>query len=294
MTTHQLNVGTFNSTRSDYEQMARLERSLARTLSGDIVHLSFEGCNFVDPVAVVLLGLFARRLIQRGVYVRFLANTMGQAIEANLIQNGFAAAMGASEKPRLGNSISFREDLTQNEDSVIEYLKNDWLGRGWVAVSPDMADVIAGKLLEVYVNAFEHGSSTVGVLSCGQHFPRKRKLVLAVGDYGVGIPSKAEQYYQRLHVPGDEALKWAFTPGMTTLMNQGARGLGFEFLRDFVQKNNGELEVYSHDGYAKVTSAVVKFGALGIYVPATVIKVTLSCDQANYQMPSGFLEKLEW
>lgn len=287
-------VPTHNSSPTDYAAMAALEGALSRMVHGDVVNLDFSRCRFIDPAGVVLLGLFARRLVQRGVTVRFLVSTMSSAIEMNLTQNGFAAAMGANQRGWSGNSIPFREDLTQNEDAVIEYLQKEWLGRGWVAVPDEMANEIAGNLLEVYVNAFEHGSSTVGVLSCGQHFPRKKILSLAVGDYGVGIPSKAEQYYKARQVSGREAMAWAFTPGMTTLSNQGARGLGFHFLKEFVQKNDGVLEVYSHDGYAKVTGSGVVLESLETYVPATIIQVKLSCDLAKYQMPDAKLRKFEW
>jgi hypothetical protein len=49
-------------------------------------------------------------------------------------------------------------------------------------------DAVLGNVWELYTNAFEHGKSPVGVLSCGQYYPKIRTVRLAIGDFGIGIP----------------------------------------------------------------------------------------------------------
>ena len=294
MTPHCIEVPSFHSLPEAPVRLAEIERRLARISHGETVDFHFSQCNFIDSVGVVLLGLFQRRLRERGVHVRFQHSTMTDEVKAGLIQNGFAFAVGASERGLSGNSIPFREDLIQDEDSVIDYLKDEWLGRGWVAIDRETANAIAGKLLEIYVNAFEHGSSTVGVISCGRFSPENSLLTLAVGDYGVGIPAKAKIYYKKSQVSGEEAMRWAFTIGMTTLLNQGPRGLGFDFLRNLVVANGGLLEVYSHDGYAKISRDEITFKSLSTYVAATIIQVTLRCDQSIYHTPETGTTTFQW
>lgn len=40
----------------------------------------------------------------------------------------------------------YREDLQQDEDSVVEYLKGNWLGRSWVNISHELTNAIAGQM----------------------------------------------------------------------------------------------------------------------------------------------------
>ncbi|MBS9383808.1 MAG: hypothetical protein HEQ24_06035 [Dolichospermum sp. BR01] len=65
--------------------------------------------------------------------------------------------------------------ITKNQPPVlyVDTIK-DWLGKGWINISPRLQDAIpavsvaiAGKVVEIYFNAFEHSNSPIGVFSCG-------------------------------------------------------------------------------------------------------------------------------
>jgi hypothetical protein len=205
-------------------------------------------------------------------------------VRTNLAQSGFAGAMGADLLPWTGNSIPYREDFHQDEDGVMEYLTVKWLGRGWVNVSHGLVNAIAGQMWEIYANAFEHSGSKVGILSCGQYFPNNRELLLAVADFGVGIPSNARFHTHNPELPGKEAMQWAFSRGTSTAKKSGPRGMGLNLVKEFIQANRGALVVYSHDGCAIIDGSGEIYYNSTAFFEGTLIQVTLRCDDNYYSL----------
>jgi len=145
--------------------------------------------------------------------------------------------MGIGLPPWDGNSIPYREDARENRNAIVGYLKSNWLGRGWVNVTPALANAITGQMWEIYANAFEHSSTPVGIFSCGQYFPKSRELLLAVADFGVGIPSNV-RFCAGEPLSAKEAMHWAFVRGNSTAQEFGfPRGVGLDLLKEFIRIN---------------------------------------------------------
>jgi len=182
----------------------------------------------------------------------------------------------------LGNSIPFREDRTMDVAGLVDYLKSKWLGRGWINISQKLRDAIVGRVWEIYANAFEHGNSAVGIFSCGQHYPKRKRLDLAVVDFGVGIPSNVRVFVRNANLPAARALQWAFQAGNTTKPNGMGRGMGLDLLREFVKLNRGRLEVFSHDAYAKIDEKEEKYETRNSMFEGTILNLSLQCDDKHY------------
>lgn len=193
-------------------------------------------------------------------------------------------AFNAVEKPWLGNSIPYREDLSEDRDGLIHYLAEDWLGRGWVHVSNILTAVIVGITCEIYANAFEHGKTNIGVFSCGQHFPRLKELNLTVVDFGVGIPQNVRDFVKNNDLPADEALKWAFQKGATTRGGQVTGGIGLDYLKQFVHINKGKLQILSHDGCATIDENGEVYEKKQSFFGGTLVNITLLCDESLYAL----------
>lgn len=133
----------------------------------------------------------------------------------------------------------------------MEYLKGDWLGRGWIDIESDLQDLIAGKIVEIYLNAFEHADSKVGIISCGQFYPDLKELKLTIIDFGVGIPYNVREYKKGFAISDAIAIKWALQRGASTKHGEG-RGLGLDLLKEFIKLNSGSLEILSHTGYVLI------------------------------------------
>jgi hypothetical protein len=281
-----LNVYTLNEEEWSYQQLFRLWREA----SGDglDVQFDFTGCGFLRQNAVAFLGGLARLIEYRGGRVAFAWDTLGDAVGANLAQNGFMESFGGPRKHWTGNSIPFRHDRVQDAHVFENYLTQLWLGRGWVNVSPGLGNAIVGNMAEIYLNAFEHGQSPIGVFACGQHYPNNRELNLTIVDFGVGIPSNVRLFkaheFRPEQLRAANCMEWAFQAGTST--KPGGRGIGLDLLQDFVRKNGGRLEMFSHEGYVLIADGKISFAERSKFFEGTLVNISLRCDESYYCLAS--------
>lgn len=259
------------------------------------VTFEFSQCGFLRQNAVAFLGGLARLIEERHGHVTFDWSTLkNNWVRTNLEQNGFMSAFGHSSGPWSGNSIPYREDLHEDKEVLIDYLKSKWLGHAWVRVSERLRDAIIGRVWEIYANAFEHGQSPIGIFSCGQHYPKQHELKLSVVDFGVGIPSNVRMFFK--HDPLSQSLsaasclKWAFQRGTTTKPNGTSRGMGLDLLKEFVKLNKGKLEVFSHEGYAIIDSKQEEFMNRSTFFEGTLVNISFICDESYYHFASEIVE----
>ncbi|XCN73516.1 MAG: ATP-binding protein [Candidatus Electrothrix aestuarii] len=279
-----LNVPTVNDDNKDFDRLF----SLWDQVNDDSldVAFNFSHCHFLRQNAVAFIGGLARLIESRGGRVEFRWDTLQQKIFTNLAQNGFLCAFGNSSGPWCGNSIPFREDLFQDKNAVVDYLKTQWLGREWMSISDRLRDNIVGNVWEIYTNAFEHGSSAIGVFSCGQHYPWLHELKLTVVDFGEGIPATVRWHFRNSpsaqNLSDADCLRWAFRNGTTTKPDGIGRGVGLDLLRDFIQLNNGKLEIFSHNGYTLIDGSSDIVNNRASFFQGTLANITLKCDESFY------------
>jgi hypothetical protein len=279
-----LEVPTLNDDPWHFDVLFSLwRRANAESLD---VTFRFSSCGFLKQNAVAFLGGLARLVEYRGGRVSFDWHSLQDRVRVNLAQQGFLAAFGCPGGPWTGNSIPYREDHAIDKAGLMDYLKTKWLGRGWINVSPRLRDAIVGRVWEIYENAFEHSNSPIGLFSCGQHFPNKRRLLLTVVDFGVGIPANVRSFFGDQQIRADHALAWAFQPGTTTKPNGMGRGVGLDLLRQFVTLNNGWLEVFSHDARSIMQTERSKIEARAGFFEGTIVNIGLRCDDSYYCLSS--------
>lgn len=268
---------------------ALYEQAMKASARREDVVLDFSTCTFLHQNAVAFLGGLIRTLQRAGCGVSARLGTLSPRVKANLNRNGFLYRLGLSDAPiPIGNSIPFRED--QNANSVMQYLRNDWLGRGWVNVSNAVQDVIATAVWEIYGNAFEHGASPVGVFSCGQRYPQRHEIALTVVDFGAGIPGTVRGVPTLESISDPDAIEWALMPGTTS--KPGNRGVGLNILAEFIRLNRGRVEIASHRGIVKVAAGRLLKKSSQHYFRGTLLNITLKQDENRYVLSSEIDEPL--
>jgi len=277
-------VPTINDAPSDFDRLF----ALWNQVKDDELEVTFDfsWCSFLRQNAVAFLGGLARLIEYRGGRASFAWDTLQYAIRTNLAQQGFLVAFNAGGGPWTGNSIPYREDRQQDKHEQMEYLKRKWLGLGWVNVSPKLRDAIVGNVWEIYANAFEHSKSPIGVFTCGQHYPKNQELKLTVVDFGVGIPWNVRLFCRNPRILAHQALEWAFQEGTTTNPNGMGRGMGLDLLKRFVRANCGSLEVYSHDGRAKISCDEETYETGASWFEGTIFNIGIRCDDRYYRFAS--------
>ncbi len=292
----RLDIPTINDDPGDFDRLFGLWQ-VVNDSCGDVT-FDFTPCRFLRPNAIAFLGGLARLIQSQNRSGTFDWETVSDPVLAILRQNGFAGAFGYIHTlGGPGSSIPYREDRTYAtgvENDIINYLKFNWLGTGWVRVTSRLRDAIVGRVWEIYANAFLHAKSNIGVFSCGQYFWQMHVLKLAVVDFGVGITTSVKQYFKETHsaeeLDAAVCLEWAFRERTSTIKGVG-RGNGLSLLKEFVNINHGRLEVYSQDGYALIEGGKEKFNNRRKYFQGTLVNITLRCDKKYYQLvdegPSG-------
>ena len=160
------------------------------------------------------------------------------------------------------------------------------MGKGWINISPGLQDAIAGKVVEIYFNAFEHSQSSIGVFSCGQHYPESGTLQLTVVDFGIGISNSVRTLPENADMTAIEALKWAFEPGNSTKQQGVRQGEGLHILQEFVQKNHGTLMIFSNDSYVNIGDNGVRYENICTNFLGTLVNIAFRCDEKYYCLAS--------
>ncbi|WP_449426847.1 hypothetical protein [Rhodanobacter umsongensis] len=246
------------------------------------VTFDFRECKELRAAGLVMIaGAYGIIRIKNRASFRLDIKSMRSHVYEAFNISGCGGYLGICD-PVLGKA-PFRHDLTDRYDDVIDYLKDVWLSRIGFTVSKEVQSELVGKVAEVYANAFEHGQSQQGVFSCAEVLPEDAGLQLVVADFGVGIPHNAEQAIGE-PVSGEEAMRWAFTEGNTTLAltQRYPRGLGLTLLSDLVKLNDGCLELFSYSGHSRVTSNGQSFRTVDNLLPGTIVSLRLKPDGKHY------------
>jgi anti-sigma regulatory factor (Ser/Thr protein kinase) len=248
------------------------------------VTFDFSRSSILYQNAVAFLGGMIRLLQRNGAKVFLDRRSLNSQVKSRLMQNGFFTHFGLTKTKFLtGHSIAYREEKNQEKDSQIAYLKNEWLGKGWIHISELLTNAIVSKVWELYANAFEHGKSLVGVFICGQHYPQDQSLKLTFIDFGVGIPVNVRTFLNDPTMSDAQAMKWAFVSGHTTVRDEIGRGLGLHLIREFIKANSGHMEIYSHNGCVRIEKGQDTYSLFPVFFPGTIINITLICDEKYYK-----------
>ncbi len=292
MTQEVIQIPTLNDGPHDFARLFGIWNE-ANGYFADI-RFDFSHCGFLRPNAVAFLGGLARLVDSRLGSVAFDWSTLHKSwVKTTIRQNGFASIFGDASAPWDGTSIPYREDREFLPDAVAEYLAENWLGKGWVHthVSEALKNAIVERVMELYVNAFEHSHSQIGVFSCGQYFPQLNELHLALVDFGVGIPANVRGYLKKVRpdLPAErlkagDCLRWAFQRMTTTRPGSTSRGVGLDLLKSFIRVNGGTMQVFSNDGFAEVTADNEVYESFSPTFEGTVFHIKLICDERYYYL----------
>lgn len=157
-----------------------------------------------------------------------------------------------------------------------------------VKLDKKLKDVLISKIGEIFANAFTHGQSEIGVFCCG-FINDSKQFTFSVYDAGIGIPQNVSQYLRR-EIPPQDALRWAFAQGNSTLNGQVdyPRGAGLNMLEDFVKVNGGRIDLVSCGGYCRIENSHSSFFDLEFPFIGTMFSMTIVADNNHiYQLCKG-------
>jgi hypothetical protein len=205
--------------------------------------ITFEGCDFLCPNAMVILGVIDKWSKIKGIDLYFdFTNLTNYEVLTFILNSGFASYVNGnkSKYDNIKSSKYFKwfDISNENTGEIIDFIK-DVVQLIPVRMSDELEADLISKFYEIIINSYHHSKSMVGIFSCAYYFEESNVLHFAIYDCGEGIPNNVSNYLSE-KISAVDALKWAFTDGNTTKKSDYPRGLGLGLLKSFVKANDGE------------------------------------------------------
>lgn len=209
-------------------------------------------------------------------------------VERILSKNGFLSHYGRARIPdHWGTTISYQRFDVEDDRYFSGYIENEFIRRQEI---PDMSRGLLKKfresIFEIFGNAVQHSRTELGIFSCGQFFPSRKQLAFSVADLGVGMRRNICRYLGEDLAP-EAAIEWATRENNTTKRDSIPGGLGLKLLREFIDLNQGYLQIVSDAGYWRRRSLHTTTMRLDYPFPGTVVSVEINtADQNAYSLSS--------
>ncbi|MBN2685558.1 MAG: hypothetical protein JXR40_09790 [Pontiellaceae bacterium] len=203
-------------------------------------------------------------------------------VEAILSKNGFLSHYGRQTLPdRWGTTIPYQRFDLKDDRYFADYIESELISR---AEMPAMSSALLKKfresIFEIFSNAVLHSQTRMGIFSCGQFFPKRERIDFSVADLGVGM-RKNIQESMGLDFSAEEAICWATEGRNTTKRGKVPGGLGLKLLGEFIDLNDGSMQIVSDAGYWKRAKGTTITAALEHPFPGTVVTLEINTADAN-------------
>lgn len=205
-----------------------------------------------------------------------------------LSKNGFLSHYGEDRIPDdWGTTISYRRFETSDDRFFAGYIEQEFIHRQEIpTMSRNLTKKFRESIFEIFSNAVLHSETKLGIFSCGQFFPAKRTLSFTVADLGIGICQSIRKYTGHDIAP-ERAIEWATQGNNTTKRGNIPGGLGLKLLCDFIDLNQGSLQIVSDAGYWRRERARTTITGLRDRFDGTVVSLKINtADPHSYELSS--------
>lgn len=281
----QVNVRTI---RSDFNGFGSIADIAARTgdLLLDSVELDFVLCDFFEANMAAPLYVVISRLRNELNDVSIV--NVPNAVEMILRKNKFLSIFNQLElADNNQTTLPFKIFKLNTGEHFNDYLDNYMRGRG----IPEMSDALIKRfrqsLFEIFLNAAIHSESESGIFVCGQFYPAMHRMDFTIADAGIGIRDNVRKYTGIEKLSSCKAIEWAMTEGNTTKTGNQPGGLGLKLIKDFIQKNQGKLQIVSRYGYYEFSANGNYLAKMNNDFPGTCINIEINTeDTSSYYLKS--------
>ena len=201
-------------------------------------------------------------------------------IERILLKNDFLSYYGRARIIDNHNTtIKFLKLKPTDGKFFKKYVIEELIGRSEL---PQMSSLLKEKMTEaiyeIFVNAQIHSNSN-NIYTCGQFFPNEHKIEFTIVDNGIGFKRKINERFDK-NLSAVQAIEWAIKDRHTTKVGITG-GIGLAFLKEFVTKNRGKMQIVSDDGFYQFDSQVESMNTFKSSFPGTIVNLQFRTDDIN-------------
>jgi signal transduction histidine kinase len=273
-----------------FQKLLRLKDSLESAIEEghkeffiDMSHITW----FEGHICACLGGLL-EYYNYKGLYISTNLNQIAPKVRSFLSKNGFLSLFGQDRTVDIHDTtIEFKgHNLKKSydfNDYIIKYFSRN--SRGLPDMTPILLKYFRRSLYEIYLNAVEHAETQLDVFSCGQFFPKKKRLDFCLTDFGIGIKENIIKKIN-LTLEPEKAIDWAMQPHNTTRKGKPG-GLGLKLIREFIILNEGMIVIVSDAGYWELKNGQVTMKHFDSSFPGTVVLIEINtADTKSYRFKS--------
>lgn len=277
--------------------VAGLQANFAQGALTELV-FDFSTLCFIRPAGVVFLSNVVHWLAQLGCKVTFQGVAANNSAVIRFLDDSLFFEQHCGRKLR---ADAAPRDTTRPLVKVAQSASHAWLDRNLVPWLSSRLSITQSSLYsfravisELFNNIKDHTTLDIGSIFV-QHFPNKKRVVIAVSDFGAGIPSTVRNSLPS--ATDSEAIIQAVQEGFTTRSIPTNQGVGLDLLlKTAVAENRGTVTIYSLGGIVMFSKAGTRirpyvFPQVG-FCPGTTIEISLRTD--TIQVLPDESEEMAW
>lgn len=238
------------SLKTDMEGFEFFASLLQRTRKKQKFILDFNEVTWIEANLCAVLGAITQTNKKLGARFEF-TNLNDEYLSRTLKNNGFLKVVkGVEPSTHKHSGIPFKSFDMKEEDEVEQYIYEYVLLSEKVPKMTDRAKrKIYRSIFEIYQNSVMHSGADV-VFVCGQFYTRKKRMALTMVEVGRSFKENVTNHDPSYAgYSGCQCIEWAVQSGNTTKPLSETGGLGIDLIREFLNMNEGKLQIRSADGY---------------------------------------------
>jgi len=253
-----------------------------RKIQSEEIHFNFSNTNWFDANMLAVIGAMADNLRNNN---QVIIMNLQPTHEILFRKNHFLCHF---DKPPLSDTynstVKYEKFETSDMPSFDEYIENDLLSKeDFPKTSTLLRKKIRESSIEIFDNAVSHGKCN-NIFTCGQYYrgAKDMRLDFTIVDVGRTIRKNVRDYYGDQSIRGNEAIEWAVEKGNTTKTGNIPGGLGFSLIRQFLQKNEGKIQILSADGFWEEKKQEISSIKVDGFFQGTIVNLEFNLNDRSY------------
>lgn len=276
--------GRIESNFDGYGKLIALDAQFDDVLFEEI-RVDFSKVSWIDANMAAPLGAILYKASMS--FNDVLPTGIPKGIEEILSKNGFLATYGWTLRHDThGTTIPYKRFKPEDERYFGTYIDQGLVGKGIPEMSVALRKKFLESIFEVFSNAVHHSGTMLGIHACGQFFPKKKRLDFSLSDLGIGF-SESIRLSRRIELADEQAIEWALSERNTSRSGPVPGGMGLKLLKEFVEKNEGRIQIVSLKGYWELSPSGEHLKSFDKPFPGTIVNLEFkTSDTKSYRLAS--------
>lgn len=280
------------SSKEGFQLLAQLYYDIEKLAENNPqIIVDFSKCKFFDGNLCATMGAIFDKFSKKSEIL--LKISKRSKVSQVLSRNNFLRAWKVeTNEQNAENYVEYSRFGIADTDGFKKYIDKQLINKQkFPEHSEEVGKQLVESLYEIYANARMHGKTDY-VYSCGEYKEVASTFEMLIVDLGQTIPYNVNSFFEKRNkdkVSSCDAIKWALKKGNTTKDNPG--GLGLSLLKEFIELNQGALQMVSASGFVEYAEGTTREYDLGTDFPGTIVNVKFNFSDPNrYWMASETLD----